>query len=114
MITLFHPILQMAKVVVFGLYYQTEGTYHVIASVSLPTIRPRELMMAIVCNVRTEAADDAQTITSPHLKDGSEANLGLYNVFIVIVILYTKANFFIALQPPWQATLPPTSFSRCA
>jgi hypothetical protein len=60
------------------------------------------------------ASDDAQTITSPHLKDGSEANLGLYNVFIVIVILYTKANFFIALQPPWQATLPPTSFSRCA
>jgi hypothetical protein len=56
MITSFHPIFQMTKVVVFGLCHQTEGTYHVITSVSLPTIRPRELMVAVVCNVRTEAA----------------------------------------------------------
>jgi hypothetical protein len=38
----------MTKVVVFGLYYQTEGTHHVIALVSLPSIRPRELMVAVV------------------------------------------------------------------
>ncbi|KAH8773030.1 hypothetical protein BGZ57DRAFT_855320 [Hyaloscypha finlandica] len=43
------------------------------------------------------AADDAQTITSPHLKVGSKTSSGLCNVFIVIAILCTKANFLYSI-----------------
>jgi len=60
------------------------------------------------------AADDAQTIHPLTWK--MEAKPARVYTMSSLSLLYSvqRLTFFIALQPPWQATLPPTSFSPCA